>query len=256
MFDSILLGIVQGLTEFLPVSSSAHLVFTQSLLGWNQPELLFDIMLHIATLAAVLVFFRADILRLFNLFDKDNRRYILLLAAATVPTGLIGFLGKDIVESAFTSVLWPAVFLLITGVLLAAAQRFGKGFKTRSQITFIDALIIGIVQGIAVLPGISRSGSTIAASMLLGIEKTEAAKFSFFLAIPAIMGAAVLGFKDFQPGSQVAISGYAAGSVFAFIFGLISIFLVFKALVKNKLSYFAYYCWALGLAVIIYTALH
>ena len=177
MLDSILLGIVQGLTEFLPVSSSAHLVFTQSLLGWNQPELLFDIMLHIATLAAVLVFFRADILKLFNLFDKDNRRYVLLLIAATIPTGLIGYLGKDYVETAFTSVRWPAAFLLVTGVMLFLAQKYGKNFKTRNNITFLDALIIGIVQGIAVLPGISRSGSTIATAMLLGIEKTEAAKF-------------------------------------------------------------------------------
>ncbi|MFH1368777.1 MAG: undecaprenyl-diphosphate phosphatase [Elusimicrobiota bacterium] len=246
MLDTTILGIVQGLTEFLPVSSSAHLVFIQSLLGWQQPELFFDIMLHMATLAAVLVFFRKEILNI----AKGDWKYLFLLAAATVPTGIIGYLAKDYVETAFMSVGWAAVFLIITGFMLLAAQKYGRSFKSHADITLRDALIIGIIQGIAVLPGISRSGSTIAVAMLLGIEKTEAAKFAFLLSIPAILGAAALGLNEFGAETHVAAAGHVYGAVFAFVAGLFAIYLLMKVLVKNKLTYFSYYCWALGLIVL------
>lgn len=247
MIDSVLLGIIQGLTEFLPISSSGHLVFLQSLLGWSAPEIWFDIVLHLATLVAVVFYFRRDIV---NVIVND-RRTIGLIVAGSAPTALIGWFGKDFVEHTFSSVSWAAFFLVITGVLLFLTRHFGKSNKNMKDFSVWAAVVVGVMQGFAILPGISRSGSTIAMGIFLGWEKTQAARFSFLLSIPAILGATILGFKEFSAQATLPISSYIIGFAAAFISGVAALYVLFRILLRNKLSNFAYYCWIMGITIYV-----
>jgi undecaprenyl-diphosphatase len=247
MLDSIVLGIVQGITEFLPISSSAHLVFFQAFLKWTSVEIWFDIILHTATLLAVLFYFRKDLLEI--LLKKHY--YIKLIIIGSVPTALIGWFFKDFVEAYFSSVLWSAFFLLITGFLLFITKYARKSDKDILKFSTWEVLLVGVMQGLAILPGISRSGSTIALAIMLGWEKKEAAKFSFLLSIPAIAGAALLGFKEFSGQSIQPDINYIAGFILAFISGLIALHILFRMLLRNKLHYFSYYCWIVGIILII-----
>ncbi len=248
LMDAIILGVVQGLTEFLPISSSGHLVLGQHLLKASGPGLAFDVVLHLGTLVSVLIYFRRDLLELLQAFTGDGdgpwRRVGLLILLGTVPTALIGVLFKEPLEAMFSSVRVVAVMLCVTGLVLFLAERVGRTHRPLFDIQRVDALLIGLVQGISIIPGLSRSGSTIATGLLLGIEADAAARFSFLLSIPAILGAVVLQSGDIvgqtMDGSAVA---FVAGFLTSAVSGWWAIGILLKFLKWKRLTIFSIYCW-------------
>jgi undecaprenyl-diphosphatase len=249
--NSAILGVVQGLTEFLPVSSSGHLVIAAKLLN-IEPDLAYDILLHLATLVAVCAFFFRDILRIINAFvrfdTKDPEfRLGLLLIAASIPTAIIGFALKDTFEAMFSSLLYVGAFLILTGVLITLAERAGHTNRTIKKISWLDAIIVGIAQGCAIAPGLSRSGTTVSTSLLLGFERPLAARFSFLLSIPAILGASAMKIKDISQG--ISFEQFV-GSLIAVITGYLAIWL-FMSMIKKSIRPFAYYCFIVGALVLI-----
>ena len=178
--EAALLGIVQGLTEFLPVSSSGHLVIFQHFLGFQEPPLTFDIFVHFGTVLAVIAAFWSEIV---DIIRRPTQRIVLMILIGAVPTGIIGILFKPIFEGFFTSLLVVGFGLLITGCLLWFSERFAFGYKQERDMTIADALIIGTIQGVAITPGISRSGSTIAGGLLTGLDQELAARYSFLLSV-------------------------------------------------------------------------
>lgn len=245
--QAIILGAVQGITEFFPISSSGHLVVLQSLFGLKE-QLVFDIFLHLGTTAAILIYFRKEIIALLT-----DVRSIALIIAASIPTVIIGFLFKDAVEKFFGMPNVVGYMLIITGILLFAANFYERFMLPRRSLGFINSIIIGIAQGIAVMPGISRSGATIGIGMLCGIDKEKAFKFSFLLAIPAVLGASVLKIHKIGQGitGKDAVC-FIAGGLVAMVVGLIAIKILFNALVRNKLYIFGIYCFLIGAIIIIF----
>lgn len=267
IFQAIIIGLVQGLTEFLPVSSSAHLIFAQQALGVGDVGLAFDVLMHVGTLVAVIVYFFNDIVNmikgfLLSLVDLKNGNFMgeikkdpykklaWLTILATIPVGVVGVLFNDMIESMFQGLTIPAFLLLVTGCLLYASQRMNSGRIDVRNVTIKEALIMGCGQALAVLPGLSRSGTTIAAGLFAGLDKEFAAKFSFILSIPAILGAAVFQLKDLSGGS-VEIGACIAGFVVAVISGYLAISVLLKIVREKSLDIFAYYCWIVGLIVLI-----
>ncbi len=253
------LGLLQGLTEFLPVSSSGHLVLAQSVLpGFRQPGVLFDVLLHGGTLAAVVVYFRRDLVSLVASLarggDPAQRRLLAWIVAATVPTGVVGVAFRDFFERLFHAPRAAAGMLLVTGVLLWVSDVLGRARVPLSGVGFGRALAIGTVQGVSIIPGISRSGSTIAAGKLLGVDGADAARFSFLISVPAVLGALVLEL----PGLRVAEAGsllpYAAGVLAAFLSGLWAIRFLLACLKKNRFRWFAVYCWAMGAGYLLFSS--
>jgi len=249
MLKMIIVGTVQGLTEFLPVSSSAHLVFSQRLLGWESPDIFFDVMLHFATLFAVLVFFRKDIMDVLG-----RPRILMLIAAGNIPAVAVALLFRERIEAMFASPVYPAVFLLVTGAFLFAAARLGRERKDMEGFTVKESVITGIAQGAALLPGISRSGITISAGMLLGWKKVQALRFSFLLSIPVIAGAALMEMRGVDTAG-IDAAGIAAGCLAAFASGLGALYMLLEAVRRTGLKFFAYYCWAAGILAILITVL-
>jgi len=259
LFDAILLGILQGATEFLPVSSSGHLALVQNLLtGFAQPGLLFDIMLHIGTMIAVIGYFRKDLAGLLTSpWRQDEaspvqRRMLILIVLGSIPTAVIGLLFKDLFEELFGYPLIVCLMLLVTGGLLIVAERFRSASRDQAQMTWKDALVVGTVQGLAIIPGISRSGSTIAALLLRGVDGETAARFSFLLALPAIFGAALLSIKDMDQIATGMVPIYLAGTAAALLTGLICIHFLMAVIRRRRLKWFAFYCWGIGIAGLIY----
>ena len=241
LLQAIVLGILQGLTEFLPISSSGHLVITQHYFeGFHQPGVLFDVLLHAGTLAAVLIYYRKDIVDILRSLttkldwrtggqndSRDDyhvqRRLALLIVVGTVPTALLGYLFRDYVEMLFASVTFTATMLILTGVLLAVADRIKEPKRKVKSLTFKDSVIIGFVQGLSITPGISRSGSTIATGLFRKIDGEEAAKFSFLLSIPAILGAVALEIPDVSRIQACEIPAYLLGPLSAMLVGILAI---------------------------------
>ena len=267
IIQAIIIGLVQGLTEFLPVSSSAHLIFAQQALGVADVGLAFDVLLHVGTLVAVIVYFFNDIVNmikgfLLSLVDLKNGNFMgelkkdpykklaWLTILATIPIGIVGVLFNDIVESMFMGLTVPAFLLLITGCLLYVSQRMNTGRIDVRNITLKEALIMGCGQALAILPGLSRSGTTIAAGLFARLDKEFAAKFSFILSIPAILGAAVFQLKDLSGGS-VEIGACIAGFIVAAISGYLAISFLLKIVREKSLDIFAYYCWIVGIIVLV-----
>ncbi len=260
---ALLLGLVQGVTEFLPVSSSGHLALAKMLFpGFETPGLLFEILLHIATAIAVIIFLRREILEvikpLFVSGDIDNRnekfRFIGIVILATVPTAVIGLLLKDTVTSAFSSKLMIMSAYIVTGGLLLLTLKKCAKSTGLYEITFSQALIIGTIQGLAVFPGISRSGATIAVALLLGLAPAAAARFSFFIFLPAIAGAILLDVKtllDTFSNYSSAIMPMLAGMVVAGITGYLCLKLLFNLTDRMKLYLFAPYCFLLALLLVV-----
>ncbi len=251
LLHALLLGLIQGLAEFLPISSSGHLVIAQSLLGLDGPQVAFDVLLHLATLLAVLLYFRHDIVRLLASLlpggDRGERRVVGLIVLATLPTGAIGLgidhYGKHLFESA----PFAATMLLVTGLILVAGERTQPGRLTMEGISGAKALLLGVAQGFAVLPGISRSGTTIAAGLAMEMEAVAAARLSFLISIPAILGAVVLEGRDIAAaGAGGSLLPMAGGAVIAFASGLAAIHLLLKLLARRRLWPFALYCWLVG----------
>jgi len=255
----LILGVVQGLTEFLPVSSSGHLVLAQRVLHLDPPGTLVEATLHLGTLIAVLFVFRRDIVRLLSaLFIRgEERMEVGRLAIATVPIALVGFLLRARIEQAFSSVLLVGICLLVTAGILFLADRASRSTR-RSSVRLFDALLIGFAQAAALLPGISRSGATIGTGLLLGIRGSQAARFSFLLAIPAILGAGA--FKLYvalgEPAvTEAAWGGLLLGAVAAALVGALAIKGLLAVIARGKLKAFGIYCAVVGVAAIVVSAI-
>lgn len=237
------LGALQGATEFLPVSSSGHLVVAQHALGFRQPEVLFDVVLHGGTLAALLAYYGRDLLRL-------SRRWWADLAVATVVTAAIALPAKNLIEGLFARPDWVGAAFLATGALLFATRRADGA---RADLGPGAAALVGVAQAVAVAPGISRSGATLAAALLLGVRREAAARFAFLLAIPAIAGALVIEGKHAPRGSAGAAT-FAVGAVAAALVGYAGLRAAVSVVAGGRVHRFAYYLWPLGLAVLLWTA--
>jgi len=255
----LILGIIQGLTEFLPVSSSGHLVIAEEILHFDPPGTLLEAGLHLGTLCAVLFIFRRDIFRLScSLFlreGRQGRQYLGLLLVATIPIVIFGLAIQGPVEAAFTSILLVGVCLLVTGGALFFADVAARRARY-SKVRPVPALVIGLAQAAALLPGISRSGATIATGLFFGIQGGPAARFSFLLSIPAILGAAGLKFY------QVVVDGAAGGTdwggllvgvLAAGIVGALAIKGLLAIIAKGRLRIFGFYCLIIGLSTIFYS---
>jgi undecaprenyl-diphosphatase len=258
-----ILGIVQGLTEFLPVSSSGHLVLAEKIFNLHTENIYLEVFLHFGTFMAVLIIFRKDIYGIFKSLwlricskanDEDSKNYLNLfycLVIGTLPAVILGLLFKNLVETSFKNSQLVSLMLVCTGFFLFLT-RFSKAKK--DSVGFLDSLIIGLAQGLALLPGISRSGWTISAGLFRGIKGNKAAEFSFLLSLPAILGASVLKLKESLgqnlPSKTMAL--YLSGVLFAFIFGYFSIKFMLRILKKGKLEYFGYYCIIIGILSLIF----
>ncbi len=278
LLEAIILGILQGLTEFLPVSSSGHLALAQHFLGLKEPLVFFDVMLHVGTLAAVIVVYRGAISRLavgcistltntklyrqpITTFNSSNDfRFVLLIILGSIPTGIIAVLFKSELESFFGDVLFVSVMLILTGIILQLPRIWtfiwigsAENRETSTHSVKVwHAPLIGIAQGCAITPGISRSGSTISIALLLGIPAKLAAEYSFLLSIPAILGAVALKISDIADTSMpLYILG--AGMVTSFVVGYIALRLLLVVLNRGQFSLFTYYCVVLGVVSLIIT---
>ncbi len=247
----IALAVIQGLTEFLPVSSSGHLVLTQHFLGALEGDIFFDIVLHVGTLGSVMVVYRKDIFRLLK-FDKPAIGYLLSLVVGTLPAVAVGLLAKDFIESLFHSPLFAAGGLLFTSLILFST-RFSKDSGAGlpepwepKAVAPVQALVIGMAQAFAILPGISRSGSTIAASLWLGVARAEAARFSFLLSIPAIGGALVLQLLGGELGGRSDMPMLLGAAMASFAVGLLAIRWTALAVVQAHFWKFGFYCIVAG----------
>lgn len=257
ILQAIILGIIQGLTEFLPISSSAHLVLTPYLLGWKFPAdaaFVFDVLVQLGTLVAVIAYFWKDLLEIFRdfltclwqrqPFKLPKARLGWYLILATLPAVIAGLLIKDLVEQAFDSPTVTALFLLVTALLLFVAERFGRRSKPLEAISWLDSLVIGCFQVLSLFPGISRSGSTITGGMLRNIDRPSAARFSFLISVPAMLGAGLLATLDlFQiPNFASHVPPLLAGFLAAAVVGYLSIRWLLGYLARRSLIVFAIYC--------------
>lgn len=279
LLQAIIMGIIQGATEFLPVSSSGHLALFKILFHVNTDTgLMFDVMLHLGTLIAIFAVYYKDIIRMVveafkiiwdvfinivrffrNKFGKEEneylkivtngyRKFVLLVIVSTIPTGIIGLVASDFVEMASEILLIPGICLIITSILLFISDRIQGGNKGPKNVSYTNGFIIGICQGIATLPGLSRSGTTIAACLISGFDRRFAVKYSFIMSIPAVLGAAILELKDF---STAALSGteilyYVIGMAVAAIVGYICIKTMLVIVRNKKFTIFSIYCLIIG----------
>lgn len=251
VLQAVILGIVQGITEFLPVSSSGHLVLFQKIFRIQEPTMLFDVVLHVGTLVAVFIVFWDKI---FELIKKPFQKYSYLIIAGTVPAIIVAVFLSDVIERLFDSGQFLFLAFIATGFILLYADRVANGKKNDEDIKFVDAFWIGVMQAIAIIPGVSRSGSTICGALANGLEKQTAAKFSFILSIPAILGAAVLQIKNVMTGTNTEFISFAPmffGFVAAMLSGYLSIKFMLKLINESKLKMFSYYVFALAFFIAI-----
>ena len=260
LIEALILGLVQGLTEFLPVSSSGHLVLVQKAMGVSDGGITFEILVHFATLLSVVIYFWKVLWRMvlaiippFKEEYRRERKMIGFLAIGTIPAVVIGLTLKSRFEAVYEEPVKVSLLLLVTGAILFL-PRFLPKPKEQGGVKLGSAIIMGLGQAFAILPGISRSGSTIVSGMISGVKSEDAAEFSFLLAIPAIAGAMVLAIKDMvEEGIETALlTNYLAGGAVAFVSGLIAIFTVLVAVRKGKFEWFAYYCFAAGIGFFLY----
>ena len=268
IIQAIILGVIQGLTEFLPVSSSGHLVLFQHLFGLKEAELFFDISVHIGTLVAVLIFFRKDIYAIilsvlryckmifktgsFSPANEDSElRLALLIITGSIPTAIIGLLFHKIADQLFSSVLIAGSMLILTGIILFFTRFVKNSTKEVSLFSLKDSLIIGISQGLAIIPGLSRSGTTIATGLFLGLNHETATRYSFLLSIPAILGASLLSFGDLSGSASVPIKTAITGAIASSIAGYLALKFLFYIVRRGRLHYFSPYCLAIGIFSLI-----
>jgi len=242
-------GIVQGLTEFLPVSSSGHLVLLHHFFGHKETQLLFDIFLHLGTLFAVLVYFWRDIIKIII----TDKRYLLYVFLGALVTALFGFALKDFVEDLFGNIRVVGMMLIVTAIYLFIGEwrlKINSNNNNHKPLGYREALIIGIVQSIALMPGASRSGITISTGLTLRLGKEGAIRFSFMLAIPVILGVVLYKIMNTSVAA-VLVPHVIIGTAFSFLFGILAIRLLIKAVLTARLNYFAVYCLVLGTIVIV-----
>ncbi len=274
IFEAIILGLLQGLAEFLPISSSGHLAIMQYFFGIEGDSVLFfTVMLHLGTLVSVFIVYWADIkalvIELFKLISdlakgkglclegNETRKLGCLIVVATIPTVVIGFAFKDTFAGLYTSLIAIGCSLIFTGTILAVAQRLGKGKKGPMEMKFKSAIFVGIMQGIAIMPGVSRSGSTLFGGLISGQERAFAVKFAFLISIPTIIGSVVLEVPSaISEGLDFAlILPVFIGMAVAAASGYAAIKFMIKIVSKQKLIYFSIYTWALGIFLIGYSTL-
>ena len=270
-FEAVILGLIQGLAEFLPISSSGHLALMQQWFGIEEDKvLLFAVLLHVGTLVSVVIVYWKDVWELIKelgltirdiftgrglrIQERPTRKLGVMIIVATIPTGIIGILFNDFFNSLYNSVIPIGIGLIITGFLLILAERMGSASRGIQQMNYRNALFIGTVQGIAICPGISRSGSTLFGSLMCNLDRKFAVKFVFLISIPSILGSAVMEApaaiqSGLEPGQLGPI---LVGMAVAAISGLIAIKTMIKIVSDKKLSYFSYYVWILGLIVVGY----
>lgn len=270
MIQASVLGIIQGLTEFLPVSSSGHLVLLQNLFGIEEPALLFDVSLHVGTLVAVCAVFYKEIKNIVlsilqlpaqyrkagswsKLYARNHEiRLAVLILAGSIPTAMLGLMFKEMIDTLFGSVRIVGIMLLVTGLLLLLTRWARQKERSLTQMTIKDALILGLVQGLAIIPGISRSGATISVALYLGIDRGLAARFSFLLSIPAIVGALLLSLDSTLGHNSIPGGIILLGSTTAAFVGYIALKILLRVVKSGQLSWFAPYCWLLGLLASVY----
>lgn len=287
LLEACIMGLIQGLAEFLPISSSGHLAIFKHILNIDLEAsggLIFDVLLHFGTLLAIFIAFWKDIKKLVvegfcivgvffvnvgrfvknlasgekmeykKIVDSAYRKFVMLVIVSTIPTGILGILLDDVIEMASATLIVPGICLLITSALLMIADRAQPGTKRPNQISYGEAGIVGIAQGLATLPGISRSGTTIAACLKLGFDKNFAVKYSFIMSVPAVLGAVVLKLKDFGDVevTPVLLVNYGIGTVAAAVVGYICIKTMLVIVRGKKFKGFAYYCFIVGTAAIIW----
>ena len=278
------MGIIQGIAEFLPISSSGHLAIMKHILHIETDTgLLFDVLLHLGTLVAIFIAFWKDIQQLvvegfkiigdffinlgrriknlssekkieyIQIISTPYRRFVILIIVSTIPTAIIGLVFKNAIEIASETLLVPGLCLILTGILLSIADRVKTGKKTEENASYKAAGLIGVAQGIATLPGLSRSGTTITACLLAGFDRSFAVKYSFIMSIPAVLGAVVLEAKDFSMDmvTQSDLINYMAGTIVAAVVGYISIKTMLVIVRGKKFKYFAYYCFVIGIIAVI-----
>ena len=254
---ALLLGILQGFTEFLPVSSSGHLALAQMLIpGFDQPGVLFDAMLHVGTAAAVVWFERRQILEWAG--SATGRRVLLLLVVGTLATAAVGFALRGVATRAFERPLWVAAFLVLTGCVVASTRWLGSGDRGVERTTWREAAVIGLLQGLAVFPGLSRSGTTIAAGLGAGLERSWAARFSFLLGVPAIAGVTLVELLSHRHELATTSGGFViacvVGAAAAAVTGYIALGIVLKTVSSRVFHRFAWYCIPVGLVVLVIVA--
>ena len=245
MFDSILWGLIQGLTEFLPISSSGHLVLIPALLGREGPDLATSAMLHLGTLVAVLVYYRTDVMQMVR-FDRSGRRLLTLIAIGTIPAVVLGLAFKSKIEELTEDPRTVAIFLILTGVVLLATMLLRPGRREVTDLDPKDAGLIGLAQALALIPGVSRSGMTISAGLARGMHPVEAARFAFLLGIPAIAGAGLLSMADLVSEGTGITASIIVGTIVAGIAGYFAIALLIRILTQVGLAPFGVYCVLVG----------
>ncbi len=281
LLKAIILGFIQGVAEFLPISSSGHLAIFKNVLGFDTDTgLLFDVLLHLGTLAAVFVVFYKDIWELIKegfaiigqffkslfgcLFRKQKwqpvvttpyRRFVMMVIISTIPTGIMGILLEGAINAASATLIVPGILLLVNGVQLLISDRLPDGKLTEADASYGKAAIVGIAQGVATFPGISRSGTTITACLACGFKREFAVKYSFIMSIPAILGALVLELLDFSPemlsGSDMV--NYLLGTLVSAVVGYVCIKTMLVIVRGKKFKYFAYYCFAMGAFAVLFS---
>lgn len=242
-FEAIVSGIVQGVTEFFPVSSSGHLVILHRLIGLKEPQIVFDIFLHLGTLAAIFVVFRKDIIAMFT----TNKKVGVFVLLGTVTTVVFVLLFNNRIEAAFNSAGMVGAMLILTGAWLIVGSFFKVSAKGLSG---PKSILIGLAQGIATIPGISRSGATISSGLFLGLEPDQAVRFSFLLSIPAIIGAFLFKLKDIAAVSFSA--NHVAGFITSCIIGILALKLLLRIVYRKKLHFFGIYCVAAGILALLF----
>lgn len=256
-WESLLLGVVQGATEFLPVSSSGHLVIFQTVLGITVPGVLFEVVVHVATLLSILLVYRVRVVDLVKGMTTRNREawhYVGLLALATVPAGVVGVLWQGRIEAMFENPVVPGAALLVTGLFLWTTRR-ALSRAVADHPGLAAAVLIGLAQATALVPGISRSGATVTAALWLGVAAPEAAAFSFLMAMPAIGGAAVLQLPEVAAGAGPGTVPLIVGGIAAAVTGVVAIRTFVAMLARRSFHLFAPYCWVVGSAYLLYIAL-
>tara|TARA_B100000519_G_scaffold51308_1_gene41788 strand:- start:111 stop:878 length:768 start_codon:yes stop_codon:yes gene_type:complete len=250
IIDGIILGIIQGVTEFLPISSSGHLVLAQEFLGIDQPGNKFEILVHMGTLASILVIFFGDIKSiLFSIRKNQTQKFIYFIIIGTIPAVLFGLSLKDTIDSLFDNTYVVGIALVFTGIILYASKFFEPVEKSLSyRISFL----IGIAQALAIIPGISRSGITISCALFLGLNTKESTRFSFLLAIPVIFGAGLLMLFDIDNGLKINAPVALGGLLSSFIVGFLSLKWLLGIVQSGKFHYFGVYCFCIGFLTILY----
>ena len=285
LWKIIIMGLVQGLAEFLPISSSGHLALFRHILNLDlDGGILFDIMLHFGTLVAIFIAFWKDIKKLIvegllivkdffvnigiffthlgkksdkpyvKMINTAYRKFVMMVIVSTIPTGIIGLLLNDEVERAMGTIIFPGIGLIMTSLLLMLADNAKAGTKRPNQISYGEAFVVGCSQGIATFPGLSRSGTTITACLLCGYDKNFAVKYSFIMSIPAVLGATILEFKDIATlNIEPSLFGqYIIGTIVAAVVGYICIKTMLVVVRGKKYKYFAYYCFIVGLVAVVW----